>query len=98
MTRDLAERMTGRAPVAELVAIDSTSALSNAPMVELLEPKLAAMGFAGASTRYADAPGWRSSNLVAARAPMAIRRRPALVGHTDCVPYDAGWKEALQPR
>ncbi len=76
--------------LAELVAIDSVSSRSNVPMIDLLEPLAARLGF----TTERVAAGVGKQNLVARRGPPGDGGL-ALVGHTDTVPYDAAWKEAL---
>jgi acetylornithine deacetylase len=88
-----------RRRLAELVAIDSTSARCNAPVVEVLERELRAMGFDCRRHAYRDSAGVEKVNLVSVRAG---RREAsgvpalALVGHTDCVPFDAEWEGALR--
>ncbi|MBS2030019.1 MAG: acetylornithine deacetylase [Deltaproteobacteria bacterium] len=86
--------MTPAEHLKQLVAIDSTSTLSNAPMIELLEQKLRAKGLRTSRHAYVDAKGVQKQNLVARAGPDGDPQL-ALVGHTDCVPYDASWKEAL---
>lgn len=78
----------------ELVAIDSTSTLPNAPMIALLTRRLEAAGFRCEVFRYRDAKGIEKQNLVARAGPDG-EPELALVGHTDCVPYDPSWTEAL---
>ncbi|MGQ0505032.1 MAG: acetylornithine deacetylase [Myxococcaceae bacterium] len=78
----------------ELVAIDSTSSLSNAPMVDYLEARLRKAGFECERHRYTDEAGVAKQNLISRRGRKG-KPELALVGHTDCVPYDAAWKEAL---
>jgi acetylornithine deacetylase len=80
----------------ELVAIDSTSTRSNAPVVDLLERRLSSAGFVCERHRYVDEAGVEKVNLLATTGagPRDVAEL-ALVGHTDCVPYDAAWKEAL---
>ena len=77
-----------------LVAVDSTSARSNLPVVELLEREARAAGFETRRLAWTDAAGVEKANLICRRGP----EQPgglALVGHTDCVPFDPEWKEAL---
>ena len=76
----------------KLVAIDSTSSLSNLPMVELLEREVRALGFETRRLSWTDAAGLAKANLIAQRGPPGGL---ALVGHTDCVPYDPAWTLAL---
>ncbi|MHB8417367.1 MAG: acetylornithine deacetylase [Myxococcales bacterium] len=78
----------------ELVAVDSVSARSNVVVIDLLEAKLAALGFGSRRFAYRDAAGVDKVNLVA-RAGPAREGGLALVGHTDTVPFDPAWSEAL---
>ncbi len=84
-----------RATLAELVAIDTTSARPNAPLVDYAQAKLEAAGFSAERQRYIDDAGVEKVNLVAVKGGSG-RATLALVGHTDCVPYDAAWKDALR--
>ena len=74
----------------ELVAIDSTSARSNLPMLDALERHARSLGFSTRRQVWND-----KGNLVCSRG--GERGGLALVGHTDCVPFDASWAEALTP-
>jgi len=80
--------------VRELVAIDSTSARSNLPVLDVLEREARALGFETRRQPWHDAAGVEKANLVCRRGPDAPGGL-ALVGHTDCVPFDPEWKEAL---
>jgi acetylornithine deacetylase len=82
-----------RRTLAELVAIDSTSTRSNLPVVELLEPRLEALGFKCERHAYRGEDGVEKTNLLGQRGSGTPHL--ALVGHTDCVPFDAAWTEAL---
>ncbi|MEW5738516.1 MAG: acetylornithine deacetylase [Myxococcota bacterium] len=77
----------------DLVAIDSTSTKSNGPMIDALEPRLTALGLACERQRYVDDAGVEKVNLLATLGTGLPEL--ALVGHSDCVPFDAAWKEAL---
>ena len=77
-----------------LVAIDSTSTRTNRPVLDLLEREVRAAGFDVRRSTWLDASGVEKANLVCRRGPDAAGGL-ALVGHTDCVPFDEGWKEAL---
>lgn len=77
----------------DLVAIDSTSTRSNAPMVDALERRLTALGLACERQRYVDERGVEKVNLLASSGPGLPEL--ALVSHTDCVPFDAAWTGAL---
>src|SRR5689334_12020606 len=82
--------------LSELVAVDSTSTLPNEPMIALLERRLSSAGFTCERHTYLDDKGVEKTNLLATvgAGPREVAEL-ALVGHTDCVPYDADWKEAL---
>lgn len=77
----------------ELVAIDSTSTRTNLPIVEALERRLVALGFRCELQRYRDDAGVEKANLLA-RVGEGLPEL-SLVGHSDCVPFDAAWGEAL---
>jgi acetylornithine deacetylase len=77
-----------------LIAIDSTSTRSNLPMLDLLERETRALGFETRRQAWSDASGVEKGNLVCRRGPVAGGGL-ALVGHTDCVPFDPAWDEAL---
>src|SRR5690606_21898256 len=83
----------------ELVAIDSVSHRSNGPIVDWLAGWLEPRGFTIHRHRYFDERGVEKINLVAVAGPA---RTPigagglAFVGHTDTVPYDPAWEDALR--
>jgi acetylornithine deacetylase len=76
----------------ELVAIDSTSSRTNVPVLEALEKHARALGFATRRQAWTDERGVAKANLIAKR---GSGDGLALVGHTDCVPFDAAWAGAL---
>ena len=76
----------------KLVAIDSTSTSSNLPMVEALERETRSLGFETRRLSWVDPAGVPKANLIAQRGPPGGL---ALVGHTDCVPFDPAWSGAL---
>jgi len=77
-----------------LVAFDTTSRLSNRPLIDWLEPKVRALGFSCERHSYKDDAGVEKHNLLA-NPPSGGLPELVLVGHTDCVPYDSAWAEAL---
>lgn len=93
--------------LAELVAIDSVSARSNAEIVSYLQQRCEALGFTVQTFPHVDEQGVEKINLLAfatpheSKAPSPLRSAGAfqielaLVGHTDTVPYDLNWTEAL---
>jgi acetylornithine deacetylase len=79
--------------LSELVAIDSTSSRPNLPVVDYLEPLLSSAGFSCQRQLYVDPAGVEKVNLLAQLGEGLPGL--ALVGHTDCVPFDPAWREAL---
>jgi acetylornithine deacetylase len=77
----------------DLVAIPSVSSLSNRPVIEYAAQHLA--GWKIKQYPYRDPSGVEKINLVAATKPGTAEL--ALVCHTDTVPYDAQWTEAVKP-
>ena len=86
-----------RSLLTELVAVDTTSSRSNAPLVALARGRLESAGFQVEEVAYEDDAGVRKVNLIAIKGgALGERAALALVGHTDCVPYDAAWTDALR--
>lgn len=77
----------------DLVAIPSVSALANRPVIEYAEKHLT--GWKVKRYPYRDAAGVQKINLVATTRPGVAEL--AFVCHTDTVPYDLEWTEALRP-
>jgi acetylornithine deacetylase len=92
--------MTVKETLADLVAIDSVSTRSNVEIVDYLSYRCEALGFHIKQLPYTDDNGVEKMNLIAlsgvdfSAAPPQVEL--ALVGHTDTVPYDPNWSEALQ--
>lgn len=80
--------------LADLVGIDSRSSLSNEAMIAWIERFLAPLGFATRRLAYRDAAGVEKTNLVALSGGPG-EPELALVGHTDTVPFDPAWADAL---
>jgi acetylornithine deacetylase len=81
--------------LAELVAIHSVSSQSNADIISYLSERCRANGLAVETFLHTDSNGIEKINLVAGTsATDAIEL--TLVGHTDTVPYDPNWAEALR--
>lgn len=77
----------------DLVAIPSVSALANRPVIEYAEKHLT--GWKVKRYPYRDAAGVEKINMVATtKAGVADL---AFVCHTDTVPYDPEWTEAVKP-
>jgi acetylornithine deacetylase len=84
----------------ELVAIESVSSRSNAGIISYLRKRCEAQGFKVREFEHVDANEEIKINLVAqSSAPQTEGRDSfelALVGHTDTVPYDPAWTDALR--
>ncbi len=76
-----------------LVAVDSTSTRSNLPLLDVLERVLAPLNARCERQRYVDAAGVEKANLLV-HVGQGLPEL-ALVGHTDCVPFDVSWTDAL---
>ena len=90
--------MSVKGTLAELVAINSVSSLSNEPIISYLEERVEQKGFATRRYSYVDETGTEKINLIALAGTDfsdCTQVELALVGHTDTVPFDANWQEAL---
>jgi acetylornithine deacetylase len=83
--------------LAQLVAIDSVSARPNRPLITYASARAEAAGMRVAFHPYRDAHGVEKINMIATLGPTRTGNEVelALVGHTDTVPYDVNWTEAL---
>ncbi|HSE34382.1 MAG TPA: acetylornithine deacetylase [Pyrinomonadaceae bacterium] len=90
--------MSLKQTLTELVAINSVSSLSNAPIIDYLDQRCASLGFVTSRFSYIDEKGLDKINLVAVvgtELSDVTNVELALVGHTDTVPFDPHWEEAL---
>ena len=101
------QKMTVAKTLADLVAIDSVSARSNAPIVSYLQQRCESRGLLVQTYPHIDGNGEAKINLVAqtsvcdptneqTQAEACATVELALVGHTDTVPYDPVWTAALR--
>jgi acetylornithine deacetylase len=84
----------------ELVKIPSISSLSNRPLVEYASGFLHESGWHTRMLPYRDSSGNEKINVIAVPPGQDPSERAidlALVCHTDTVPYDSAWNEAVQP-
>jgi acetylornithine deacetylase len=83
--------------LAELVAIDSVSARSNSAIIDYLAARCEALGLGVQRFPYTDDNGVEKTNLLAVAGAHStdLDVELALVGHTDTVPFDPDWTEAL---
>ena len=97
-------KMTVQQTLADLVAIDSVSAGSNAKIISYLQNRCEALGLETETFPHIDESGVEKTNLLAVTAQSELRAPStgarqielALVGHTDTVPYDPNWADALK--
>jgi acetylornithine deacetylase len=85
----------------DLVAISSVSSESNRPLVEWIKKVLEPLGWYQRIYVYQDENGIEKNNLIVSPWPMegaTIEIELAIVCHTDTVPYDATWKDAMHLR
>jgi len=85
----------------DLVAIPSVSSAGNRPVIDYVLKRLNPAFWKIKLHPYRDPNGIAKVNLVAiARGPTARQANPelTLVCHTDTVPYDARWQDAVNPR
>ena len=92
--------MRAKELLSKLVAFDSTSHLSNTEVVDFLAGHVRSLGFEIKLDAVNDDNGVEKVNLIATAGPSArnkgaSERGLAFVGHTDCVPFDPEWKDAL---
>lgn len=93
--------MTVEKTLAELVHIDSSSKDSNAEIINFLAARTESMGLRVHLLPYADERGVEKVNMIAVAGSDSldfekIEVELAIVGHTDTVPYDTAWVEALK--
>jgi acetylornithine deacetylase len=92
-------KMTAQETLAQLVAIDSVSQNSNAPVVDYLQQRCESLRFNTRRFSYIDETGLEKINLIALSGTEFsedAKAELALVGHTDTVPYDPNWTEATK--
>jgi acetylornithine deacetylase len=84
--------------LAELVRINSVSAGANAEMIDFLAARAEDAGFRVHRFPYTDRSGVEKVNMVAVAGAASLDQTVelALVGHTDTVPFDPSWDEALR--
>ncbi|HVG37756.1 MAG TPA: acetylornithine deacetylase [Pyrinomonadaceae bacterium] len=81
--------------LADLVAINSVSARSNRAVIDYVRPRVEALGMNVRLFTYTDERGVEKINMVATSAAADQTIELALVGHTDTVPFDPLWDEAI---
>lgn len=89
--------MTLQQTLSQLVAIDSVSSRTNATIIDYLAVRCEALGLSVLRFPYTDDNGLEKINLLAVAGASSADANVelVLVGHTDTVPYDPNWTEAL---
>src|SRR5207253_3410465 len=94
--------MRAKELLSKLVAFDSTSHRSNTELVDYLAGHVRSLGFEIKLDAIADDKGVEKVNLIATAGPPSRKKGAgssaalAFVGHTDCVPFDPEWTDALK--
>lgn len=93
--------MTVEETLARLVAIDSVSARSNVELINFLAAHVENLGLRVHRLPYTDERNVEKVNMIAVAGDASstsekIEVELALVGHTDTVPFDSAWTDALQ--
>ncbi|HJR06394.1 MAG TPA: acetylornithine deacetylase [Pyrinomonadaceae bacterium] len=84
--------------LAELVRLDSVSARSNLEIISYLAARAESLGLCARMFPYTDERGVKKFNLVCVPPSVnadEMKVELALVGHTDTVPFDPAWTDAL---
>src|ERR1044072_569259 len=91
--------MSVKQTLADLVAINSVSQLSNVEIIDYLSERCLSRNLSINRLPYTDANGVEKVNLIALAGTDFSDTQPAvqlaLVGHTDTVPFNSNWTEAL---
>ena len=87
--------------LAELVSINSVSSQSNVEIINFLSARAQTSGFRVKTLPYTDERGVEKVNMIAVAGNDSsdlakIEVELALVGHTDTVPFDSAWADALR--
>jgi len=88
--------MTLQQTLTDLVAIDSVSSRTNQQVISYLEAKCQSLGFQTERQLHTDESGVAKINLIAKTAANDDLTELVLVGHTDTVPFDPQWTDALR--
>jgi acetylornithine deacetylase len=87
--------MSVEATLSQLVAIDSTSSRSNGAIIEFALARVVAAGMRARVTSYRDERNVEKFQMLAFAPVETDEVELALVGHTDTVPFETSWTEAL---
>jgi acetylornithine deacetylase len=84
--------------LSELVSIPSVSTMTNRPVIEYIETLLSRKDWELERYPYFDQAGTEKINLVARTGPESELNQLALVCHTDTVPFEPSWANAVNPK
>jgi acetylornithine deacetylase len=84
--------------LSELVSIPSVSTMTNRPVIEHVETLLSRKDWELERYPYFDQAGTEKINLVARTGPESELNQLALVCHTDTVPFEPSWANAVNPK
>ena len=85
--------------LADLVAIPSVSSMSNQPVIDYVLKRLDRRAWQVDLYPYRDPAGVKKTNMVAvAKTRFSTVPELAVVCHTDTVPFDPSWKDAVRPQ
>ena len=87
--------MSVESTLSELVRIDSRSSKSNGAIIEYALARAVAAGMRARVESYRDERGTEKFQMLAFAPSETKEVELALVGHTDTVPFEASWAEAL---
>jgi acetylornithine deacetylase len=84
--------------LSELVSIPSVSTMTNRPVIQYVETLLLRPDWEIERYPYFDRAGTEKINLVARTGPESELNQLALVCHTDTVPFEPSWSNAVNPK
>lgn len=96
----MAEVLSAASLLLDLIRIPSVSSLSNRPLIEFIESVLQPGGWHVRELPYSDAAGVEKVNLIAIPPGQPANNFSvdlAFVCHTDTVPYNGAWPQAIHP-
>jgi acetylornithine deacetylase len=84
--------------LSKLVSIPSVSTMSNRPVIQYVETLLSRTDWEIEHYPYFDQAGTEKINLIARTGPESDCNELALVCHTDTVPFEPSWANAVDPK
>jgi acetylornithine deacetylase len=84
--------------LSKLVSIPSVSTMPNRPIIQYVENSLPRADWEIVLYPYFDQAGTEKINLIATTGPKSEPIELALICHTDTVPFEASWTNAVNPK